>query len=100
MILNALEGKPLPLYGDGKQVRDWLFVEDQARALRAMLAAGEPGRTYHVAAGEPRSNIDVVRAICALLDEMRPPAGAPYAELIRLTRDRPGHDRRYALDDS
>lgn len=100
MILNALDGKPLPLYGDGKHVRDWLYVEDQARALRSMLEAGVPGRTYHVAAGEPRTNADVVSAICALLDEMVPQANASYAELVRPVRDRPGHDRRYALDDT
>jgi len=100
MILNALDGKPLPVYGDGRNVRDWLYVEDQAQALRVMLERGEPGRTYHVAAGDPRTNIDVVRAICALLDEMKPRAGGSYAELIRFVRDRPGHDRRYALDDT
>lgn len=100
MVLNALDEKPLPLYGSGMNVRDWLYVEDQARALRTMLEAGEPGKTYHVAAHEPRTNIDVVRAICALLDEMVPRAGGRYAELVRFVRDRPGHDRRYALDDS
>lgn len=100
MILNALDSKPLPLYGDGRNVRDWVYVEDQAQALRLMLERGETGRTYHVAAGEPRTNVDVVRAICKLLDEMRPRAGGSYAELIRFVRDRPGHDRRYALDDT
>jgi dTDP-glucose 4,6-dehydratase len=99
VVLNALAGKPLPLYGTGENVRDWLFVEDHARALRLLLEGGEPGRTYHIAAGEERTNLDVVAAVCALLDDMAPRPGRSYNELIRFVADRPGHDRRYALND-
>lgn len=100
VVLHAVEGKALPLYGTGENVRDWLYVEDHARALRMLLEAGEPGRTYHVAAHEERSNLEVVRAICTLLDEMVPRVSGRYAELIRFVADRPGHDRRYGIDDS
>jgi dTDP-glucose 4,6-dehydratase len=99
MILNALEGKPLPVYGDGKNVRDWLFVEDHCAAIRAVLERGRPGETYNVGGNSERANIDVVRAICDLVDEMRSQPGvAPRRGLITYVQDRPGHDRRYAID--
>ncbi|MFZ0337135.1 MAG: dTDP-glucose 4,6-dehydratase [Terracidiphilus sp.] len=99
MILNALEGKPLPVYGDGKNVRDWLFVEDHCAAVRTVLRNGIPGETYNVGGNSERANIDVVTAICDLVDEMRPQAGeAPRRNLITYVQDRPGHDRRYAID--
>jgi dTDP-glucose 4,6-dehydratase len=99
MILNALEGKPLPVYGDGKNVRDWLYVEDHCAAIRAVLERGRPGETYNVGGNSERANIDVVTAICGLVDEMRPKAGAePRRGLIAYVQDRPGHDRRYAID--
>jgi len=99
MILNALEGKPLPVYGDGKNVRDWLFVEDHCAAIRAVLERGRPGETYNVGGNSERANIDVVTAICDLVDEMRPQPGvAPRRRLITYVQDRPGHDRRYAID--
>jgi len=101
MILNALEGKQLPVYGDGKNVRDWLFVEDHCAAIRRVLESGRPGETYNVGGNSERANIDVVTAICDLLDEMRPQAGAaPRRGLITYVQDRPGHDRRYAIDAS
>jgi dTDP-glucose 4,6-dehydratase len=100
MIFNALDGAPLPLFGTGENVRDWLYVEDHARALRLVLERGRPGRTYHIGGREPRRNVDVVRAICAILDELAPRANGGYAELIRFVADRPGHDKRYALDDT
>ncbi len=101
VILNALEGKPLPVYGDGAQVRDWLYVEDHARALLQVVSAGKVGETYNIGGHNEQKNIEVVRAICALLEEMAPdkPAGvARYEELIRFVSDRPGHDLRYAID--
>ncbi len=99
MILNAFEGKPLPVYGDGQQVRDWLYVEDHCRALRAVLAGGAPGEVYNIGGGCERTNLEVVRAICAIVDRLRPDAGGrPAASLIRFVPDRPGHDRRYAID--
>jgi dTDP-glucose 4,6-dehydratase len=99
MILNALEGKPLPVYGDGKNVRDWLFVEDHCSAIRAVLERGKAGETYNVGGNSEKANIDVVTAICDLVDEMRPPAvGQPRRGLITYVQDRPGHDRRYAID--
>ena len=97
VILNAVAGKPLPIYGDGKNVRDWLFVEDHARALRLVLERGTPGETYNVGGDAERANIDVVRVICGLLDELRP-QGAPHERLITYVTDRPGHDRRYAIN--
>ncbi len=97
MIIRALAGKPLPVYGDGANVRDWIHVEDHAAALCAALERGEPGATYLIGARQPRRNIDVVDAICAALDEARPKS-APYAEQIAYVDDRPGHDRRYAID--
>ncbi len=101
MILNALEGRPLPVYGDGKNVRDWLFVEDHCAAIRAVLERGRVGETYNIGGNSERANLDVVTAICDLVDEMRPPAGsAPRRQLIKFVEDRPGHDRRYAIDAS
>jgi len=99
MICSALQGKPLPVYGTGDNIREWLYVEDHARALRRVLAAGTPGRTYAVG-GEARSNLDVVRAICATLERIVPRAGGSYEQLVRFVVDRPGHDRRYATDDT
>jgi dTDP-glucose 4,6-dehydratase len=98
MILNALEEKPLPVYGDGKNVRDWLFVEDHCAAIRRVLEAGEPGETYNVGGNSERANIDVVTTICDLVDEMRPTTVGRRRKLITYVRDRPGHDRRYAID--
>lgn len=101
MILNALQGKPLPVYGDGLNVRDWLFVDDHARALRLILEKGRIGETYNVGGGAEMSNIALVRALCALLDEFLPDAAhRPHERLIRFVEDRPGHDRRYAIDSS
>ena len=96
-ILNALEGLPLPVYGDGANVRDWLYVEDHARALHLIATRGRPGATYNVGGRNERRNIEVVRRICAILDELRP-QNAPHERLIRFVADRPGHDRRYAID--
>ncbi|HZH57177.1 MAG TPA: dTDP-glucose 4,6-dehydratase, partial [Burkholderiaceae bacterium] len=101
VILNALEGKPLPVYGKGDQVRDWLYVEDHARALYLVLTQGKVGETYNIGGHNEKRNIEVVRAICELLETMRPdkPAGvARYADLITFVADRPGHDQRYAID--
>lgn len=99
MIARAISGAPLPVYGDGGQVRDWLFVEDHARALAAVLARGVPGARYLVGGGEERRNVAVVEALCALLDRLRPRAdGRAHAGAIAFVSDRPGHDRRYALD--
>jgi dTDP-glucose 4,6-dehydratase len=101
MILNAFEGKALPVYGDGKNVRDWLFVEDHCSALRAVLERGEIGETYNIGGNSERTNIDVVTTICDLVDEMLPMPGASNRrKLITYVQDRPGHDRRYAIDAS
>lgn len=100
MILNALEGKSLPVYGKGDNVRDWLYVEDHARALREVLAAGEPGRTYNIGGRSEKTNLEVVKALCATLDEIVPDPAGPYERLIEYVADRPGHDRRYAIDDT
>ncbi|MFY1020664.1 dTDP-glucose 4,6-dehydratase [Ectopseudomonas khazarica] len=103
MILNALAGKPLPVYGNGQQVRDWLYVEDHARALLKVVSEGQVGETYNIGGHNEQKNLDVVRAICALLEELAPqkPAGvARYEELITYVQDRPGHDLRYAIDAS
>ena len=99
IILNALEGRPLPVYGDGGNVRDWLFVEDHVRALVAAVEHGRPGETYCVGGRSERRNLEVVETICDLLDARRP-AARPRRELIRFVPDRPGHDRRYAIDPS
>jgi dTDP-glucose 4,6-dehydratase len=99
MILNALEGKPLPVYGDGLNVRDWLYVEDHCEALRLVLERGTPGRVYNIGGRCEKTNMDVVRAICSLLDDMVPGSPhVPHHSLICLVKDRPGHDRRYAID--
>jgi dTDP-glucose 4,6-dehydratase len=101
IIFNALEGRPLPVYGDGKNVRDWLFVEDHCAAIRAVLRDGRVGETYNIGGNSERKNIEVVNAICDLVDEMSPRAAAgPRRELITFVQDRPGHDRRYAIDAS
>ncbi len=101
VIHNALTGKPLPVYGDGQQIRDWLHVDDHCRALREVLRTGRPGEVYNVGGRAERSNLEVVHAICRTLDACQPRAsGAPYASLITHVKDRPGHDRRYAIDDS
>lgn len=96
-ILNALEGRPLPVYGDGSNIRDWLYVEDHARALHLICSKGRLGETYNVGGRNERKNIDVVRRICAIMDELRPQA-APHDRLITFVTDRPGHDHRYAID--
>ncbi|HAS6437494.1 TPA: dTDP-glucose 4,6-dehydratase [Vibrio parahaemolyticus] len=101
MILNALDGKPLPVYGDGMQIRDWLFVEDHARALYKVVTEGEIGETYNIGGHNEKANIEVVKTICAFLEELRPdkPAGVEsYESLITYVKDRPGHDVRYAID--
>ncbi|QCI10208.1 dTDP-glucose 4,6-dehydratase [Pseudomonas putida] len=103
IILNALAGKPLPVYGNGLQVRDWLFVEDHAQALLSVVTKGKVGETYNIGGHNEQQNIDVVRSICTLLEELAPvrPAGvANYADLITFVQDRPGHDLRYAIDAS
>ena len=101
VIIRALGGQELPVYGDGSNVRDWLFVEDHARALATVFEKGEPGETYNVGGNSERKNIEVVRAICAALDRRQPRAdGASYAEQIQFVSDRPGHDQRYAIDAS
>jgi dTDP-glucose 4,6-dehydratase len=97
IILNACEGKPLPVYGDGSNVRDWLYVEDHARALEAILRRGRPGQTYNVGGRNERTNLQVVETICDLLDTLRP-AAKPHRRLISFVTDRPGHDHRYAID--
>lgn len=97
IILNALEGKPLPVYGDGANIRDWLYVEDHARALDVIVERGRIGETYNVGGRNERRNIDVVHRICVLLDELRPSPN-PHSALIRHVTDRPGHDARYAID--
>lgn len=103
VILNALEGKPLPVYGDGCQIRDWLYVEDHARALYTVVTEGEPGETYNIGGHNERKNIDVVKTICRLLDEIisdKPMQIDRFEELINYVTDRPGHDLRYAIDAS
>ncbi len=98
MIVNALAGKPLPVYGDGMQVRDWLYVKDHCAAIREVLAKGRVGETYNVGGWNEKPNIEIVKTICALLDEMHPDAAGSYARHITYVTDRPGHDRRYAID--
>ncbi|MDG1751647.1 MAG: GDP-mannose 4,6-dehydratase, partial [Thalassotalea sp.] len=108
IILNALDGKPLPIYGDGSQIRDWLYVEDHARALYKVVTEGRIGETYNIGGHNEKKNIDVVKTICAILDELAPcqtqqKPGSKinnYAELITYVNDRPGHDLRYAIDAS
>ena len=97
IILKALAGEPLPIYGDGSNVRDWLYVEDHADALLTVLERGQSGRTYNIGGNSERSNLDLVKALCAILDELQP-GGHPYADLITFVADRPGHDARYAID--
>jgi len=99
MIVNALAGKPLPVYGDGMQIRDWLYVKDHCSAIRRVLEAGRLGETYNVGGWNEKPNIEIVQTVCALLDELRPKAdGTRYASQITYVTDRPGHDRRYAID--
>jgi len=98
-ILNALSGKPLPIYGDGQQIRDWLYVKDHCSAIRRVLEAGKLGETYNVGGWNEKANLDVVNTLCAILDELKPRAdGQSYATQITFVQDRPGHDRRYAID--
>ncbi len=99
MIVNALAGKPLPVYGDGMQIRDWLYVKDHCSAIRRVLAAGRLGEVYNVGGWNEKPNIEIVQTLCALLDELRPrPDGKSYRGQITYVKDRPGHDRRYAID--
>ncbi|MDM4766031.1 dTDP-glucose 4,6-dehydratase [Pelomonas sp. SE-A7] len=98
MIVNALAGKPLPVYGDGQQIRDWLYVKDHAAAIRAVLAGGRVGEVYNVGGWNEMANIAIVKTVCRLLDELRPSSEGPYERLITYVKDRPGHDRRYAID--
>jgi dTDP-glucose 4,6-dehydratase len=100
MIHHALAGRPLPVYGDGQNVRDWLYVLDHCAAIREVLARGRPGEVYNIGGSSEMKNIDVVRTLCELLDEARPRAQGRYAEQIAFVTDRPGHDRRYAIDSS
>jgi dTDP-glucose 4,6-dehydratase len=97
MILNGLREKPMPIYGDGSNIRDWLHVADHCAAVRLVLAKGRPGETYNIGCRSEMENVDVVRAICALLDEAHPKR-APHEKLVQFVKDRPGHDRRYAMD--
>ena len=98
MIVNALAGKALPVYGDGQQIRDWLYVGDHCSGIRAVLAGGRLGETYNIGGWNEQANIDIVNTVCALLDKLKPDPVGPYARLIRYVTDRPGHDRRYAID--
>ena len=98
MIHHALAGKPLPVYGDGQNVRDWLYVLDHCAALRTVLERGRPGEVYNIGGGAEMKNLDLVKLVCALLNDARPRTGGSYAALISFVKDRPGHDRRYAID--
>ena len=98
MIVNALAGKPLPVYGDGQQIRDWLYVGDHCSAIRRVLEAGKVGETYNVGGWNEMKNIEVVHTVCDLLDQLAPRAAGSYREQITFVADRPGHDRRYAID--
>ncbi len=100
VISNALEGKPLPIYGDGRNVRDWLFVGDHCTAIELVLAQGVPGETYNIGGENERTNLEVVATLCETLDALRPKASGKYADQITFVKDRPGHDRRYAIDAS
>jgi len=99
MFVNALAGKPLPVYGDGQQIRDWLYVKDHCSAIRRVLAAGKTGEVYNIGGWNEKANLDIVHTVCALLDEMHPRSDKKsYKEQITFVADRPGHDRRYAID--
>jgi dTDP-glucose 4,6-dehydratase len=99
VILNALAGRPLPVYGDGQQVRDWLYVEDHCEAIRLVVAQGAAGETYNIGGNNQPTNLEIIRLLCAILDELRPESPfRPHASLITFVADRPGHDRRYAMD--
>ena len=100
IILNALAGKPLPIYGDGSNIRDWLYVEDHADALLLVVQKGQVGRSYNIGGENERTNLELVRTFCAILDEKRPKAAGSYADQITFVTDRPGHDARYAIDPS
>lgn len=100
IIIKALKGQPLPVYGEGKNVRDWLFVADHAEALVKAIEKGVPGETYAISGRQPRTNLEVVRKICALLDELHPDPTGPRERLIQFVPDRPGHDFRYEIDPS
>ena len=100
IIVNALANKPLPVYGDGQQIRDWLYVKDHCSAIRRVLEAGIPGQIYNIGGWNEKANIDIVHTICALLDTLQPRANESYRNLINFVTDRPGHDRRYAIDAS
>lgn len=98
MILNARDGKSLPVYGDGKNVRDWLYVDDHCQAISTVLEKGRPGETYNIGGWNEKRNLEVVETICDIVDEIAPRSGTPRRELITFVKDRPGHDRRYAMD--
>lgn len=98
MILNALAGNPIPIYGDGSHVRDWLFVEDHAEALLLTLEKGKPGRSYNIGGGNERTNLELAQTVCSILDRLKPRDLGAYADLITMVKDRPGHDARYAID--
>ena len=98
MIVNALAGKPLPIYGDGQNVRDWLYVSDHCTAIRRVIEAGVPGETYNIGGWNEKPNLEIVHTLCALLDQFRPDPAGPHTRLITYVKDRPGHDRRYAID--
>ncbi|MGR3369350.1 MULTISPECIES: dTDP-glucose 4,6-dehydratase [Roseobacteraceae] len=100
VILNAISGKSLPIYGDGSNIRDWLFVEDHADALLLVVKKGKLGRSYNIGGGNERTNLELVKTLCAILDEKRPKASGSYADQITFVTDRPGHDARYAIDSS
>lgn len=99
-ILNALAGKPLPIYGDGQQIRDWLYVKDHCSAIRRVLESGRVGETYNVGGWNEKPNLEVVQTICVILDQLRPKTNGSYVDQITFVKDRPGHDRRYAIDAS
>ncbi|WP_343583236.1 dTDP-glucose 4,6-dehydratase [Herbaspirillum sp.] len=98
VISNALDGKPLPIYGDGQQIRDWLYVGDHCAAIREVLARGKPGETYNVGGWNEKANLDVVHTLCDILDQLKPKDAGSYRDQITFVKDRPGHDRRYAID--
>lgn len=100
IILNALSGKPLPIYGRGENIRDWLYVEDHAEALLLVVSEGRVGRSYNIGGENERTNLELVKALCAILDAKRPKAEGSYADQITFVADRPGHDARYAIDPS